>query len=85
MEPAPAPKKAVHKQAASAFDLLEDSEEDVGQPAEGAASIEPESDNNSAIDNGAASDKDSNTDSDEDSEADMQVRHHLRYLEALYL
>ncbi len=75
VEPEPTPKKPVRKPPASAFDLLQGSDEEAEQPTKGAASYSAFDDNNkSAAANGAATDEDSTADSDEDSEPDEQVR-----------
>ncbi len=71
----PVAKKSVRKQAASAFDLLQGSDEEAEQPSKAAASFSALKDSNdSAAVNGEATDEDSDAESDEaDSEADQQV------------
>jgi hypothetical protein len=71
----PVAKKPVRKQAASAFDLLEGSDEEAEQPSKAAASFSALKDSDdSAAENGEAADEDSNAETDEaDSEADQQV------------
>lgn len=65
----------MHKQAASAFDLLQGSDEEAEQPQTAAASVSAlEGSDESPAANGAATDEDSNAGSgSDDSEADEQV------------
>lgn len=71
----PVANKPVRKQAASAFDLLQGSDEEAEQPSKAAASFSALKDSSvSAAENGEATDEDSDAESDEaDSDADQQV------------
>ena len=71
----PVAKKPVRKQAVSAFDLLQGSDEEAEQPSKTAASLYALKDSGDvAAENGNATDEDSDAETDEtDSQANQQV------------